>query len=271
MPLSRLALNLITAGTSHSFESLLNACVDHGIQTVSPWQEHYALIGATQAASLLRKRSITVNTVCRMTGFGPAVSATSWQQAIDDAHRLIDEAATLGARSITVVGGGSGPSGDLAGARDRIVQGVAQVLPAARAAGVVLALEPLHPMVAAERGAINTLEQAVRYAGQLGEGVGVMVDAYNSWWDPALAKSIAAAGGRIAGLQISDWLIPTNDLAFDRGLPGEGVIDLPAVRGLVERAGYSGDIEIEVLSANWSGRALDELLPAVVASFTRHC
>ncbi|MFK7963632.1 MAG: sugar phosphate isomerase/epimerase family protein [Burkholderiaceae bacterium] len=269
--LSQLALNLITVGTDHHFEQVLDACVAHGIRIVSPWRSHYAEIGVNQAAALLRERSLSVSTVCRMSEFGAADSETAWQSAITEAHQVIGEAATLRAASITVIGGGLPiGGGSLTEARNRIERGLEQVLPSARAAGVNLAIEALHPMVAAERGGINTIAQAVAMAKGLGEGAGVMIDAYNTWWDPALSDSIADAKGWISGYQMSDWLVPTTDMAFDRGMPGEGVIDLPAIRSMVQEAGFQGPYEVEVLSARWSAQPLDTVLEAVTASFLKN-
>lgn len=272
LDLSRLALNLITVGTSHHFEQILDACVAHRIQVISPWRAHYEAVGVKQAASLLQERSISVSTVCRISEFGAADSEAAWQRALTEAHQVIEEAATLRAASITVVGGGLPVGGgSLVQARERIERGIEQVLPSARAAGVTLAIEALHPMVAAERGGINTIAQAVAMATRLGEGAGVMIDAYNTWWDPALKDSIANAKGRIAGYQLSDWLVPTTDMAFDRGMPGEGVIDLPAIRKMLQEADFQGPHEIEILSARWSRQPLDTVLKAVTASFLRNC
>ena len=272
LPLSRLVLNLITVGRAHSLEKVLDTCVENEIQWVSPWQDHYADVGVKHAAKLLRERSVRVSTVCRLTGFGAASTADLWQLAIDDAYRVIEEAAVLGANSVTVIGGGlSSESSDISGARQRIRDGIATVLPAARAAGVTLALEPLHPMVAAERGAINTIAQAVALANDLGDGAGVMIDAYNTWWDPEITASIASATGIIAGYQVADWLVPTTDLAFDRGMPGDGVIDLKHLRSLLESTGYDGLVEIEVLSARWSAMPLDVVIGQVINRSLRNC
>jgi len=272
LPPDRLALNLITVGTGHSFEETLNACADNGIGWVSPWQDHYASIGVNDAAKLLRDRSIRVNTVCRLSGFGAANSPRLWQQAVDDAHRIIEEAALLGAQSVTVIGGGlPNDQNDVTATRDRICEGIAAVLPMARGAGVTVALEPLHPMVAAERGAINTIGQAVGMAKEFGNGVGVMIDAYNTWWDPGLEQSVASAQGIIAGYQVADWLVPTTDLAFDRGMPGDGVIDLAHLRSLIEGAGYQGCVEVEVLSARWSAMPLRTVIGEVIERYSRVC
>jgi sugar phosphate isomerase/epimerase len=128
---------------------------------------------------------------------------------------------------------------------------------------VPLAIEPLHPMYAADRACVNTLAQALDLCDVLGEGVGVAVDVYHVWWDPQLEAQIARAGrlGRLFAYHICDWLVPTTDLLLDRGMMGDGVVDLPRIRGWMERAGYRGMHEVEIFSAaNWWRRDPDEVL-----------
>ena len=155
------------------------------------------------------------------------------QAALDDNRRAIDEAAALGADCLVLVVGGLPPgSRDIAAARGRWSRdGIAAILPHARAAQVPLAIEPLHPMYAADRACVNTLAQALDLCDALGDGVGVAVDVYHVWWDPELAAQIARAGQqRILAHHICDWLVPTSDLLIDRGMMGDGVIDLPGIR-----------------------------------------
>ena len=153
---------------------------------------------------------------------------------------MIDEAAAIGAENIVIIGGGLAPgSRDLAAARALFIEGLAAVLPHARAAGVPLALEPMHPMYAADRGCITTLKEMLDIADALGNhGLGIAVDNYHVWWDPELAPQLARAGKRIIAHHICDWLVPTRHLLTDRGMMGDGVIDFPAIRRLVEAAGY---------------------------------
>ncbi len=133
----------------------------------------------------------------------------------------------------------------------------------ARAAGVVLALEPLHPMTCADRSVLSTFGQALDLCDALGDGVGVAVDVYHVWWDPALAAQIARAGRRIAAFHVCDWLVPTTDLVFDRGMPGDGVIDIPAIRAMAEAAGYRGAVECELLSNRWWAEDPDHVLATI--------
>jgi sugar phosphate isomerase/epimerase len=174
----------------------------------------------------------------------------------------VDEAAAIGARSLVLIAGGL-PKGskDLAGAHRQVRDGIAALLPHALAAGVPLAIEPLHPMYAADRACVNTLAHANDLCDQLGEGVGLAVDAYHVWWDPDLAAQIARAGKRILTYHVCDWLVPTRDLLLDRGMPGDGVIDLRSIRAMVEATGYDGHIDIEIFSAqNWWKREPSEVL-----------
>jgi sugar phosphate isomerase/epimerase len=151
-------------------------------------------------------------------------------------------------------------SRDLSSARQHIQDCIAEVLPEARKAGVPLAIEPLHPMQVT-RAAVNTLEQALDMCDALGDGVGVAVDVYHVWWDPKLAQQISRAGKRILGYHICDWLPATRDLFNDRGMMGDGVIDLPLIRSWVEAAGYRGFQEVEIFSElDWWKRDPDEVL-----------
>ncbi len=186
--------------------------------------------------------------------------------------RAIEEAHALDARCLVLVVGGL-PEGskDLARARERVQECISRILPVARKAGVPLAIEPLHPMQAAERACVNTLEQALDICDALGDGIGVAVDVYHVWWDPKLESQIMRAGKkRILAYHICDWLAPTRDLLNDRGMMGDGVIDLPRIRGWVEGAGYSGFHEVEIFSElDWWQRDPDEVLRTVTERHRR--
>ena len=139
--------------------------------------------------------------------------------------------------------------------------GLAELLPYALKAGVPLAIEPLHPMYAADRACVNTLAHANDLCEELGEGMGVAVDVYHVWWDPDLPRQIARAGKRILTFHVCDWLVPTTDLVEDRGMMGDGIIDLRAIRAMVEETGYAGHCDVEIFSArNWWKRDPAEVL-----------
>lgn len=259
--LSRLSLNTITV-RQWSLEQCIEGCARHGIPGISPWRDKLAEMGVAAASRQIRDAGLHVSGLCRGGMF-------TQPGAIEDNRRAIDEAHALGADCLVMVCGGLMPgSNDLAGARQKIEEGLAEVLPHARAAGVTLALEPLHPMTCADRSVLSTTTQALDLAERLGAGVGLALDVYHIWWDPALDSALARARDRIAGFHVCDWLVPTRDLVFDRGMMGDGVIELAAIRAKVDAAGYAGMIEVEVMSQlDWWTRDGDEVLGVVVERF----
>jgi sugar phosphate isomerase/epimerase len=250
----RLSLNTATVRKQWNLAQIIDGCVRHGIEAIAPWRDQIAQMGLSQAAKSIRAAGLAVNGVCRGGFFG----AKDWK---DDNLRAIEEAHTLGSPVlILVVGGMPQGSRDLISSRKLIQDCIAEILPEARKAGVALAIEPLHPMQVT-RAAVNTLEQALDMCDALGEGAGVAIDVYHVWWDPKLRSQIARAGKRVLGYHICDWLPATRDLFNDRGMMGDGLIDLPLIRSWVEAAGYSGFQEVEIFSdLDWWKRDPDEVL-----------
>src|SRR5690606_20087488 len=200
--IENLCLNLATVGPQFGFTEVLDAGLKHGFSTVSPWRHHYEAIGVGAAAKETRARGVKVDTVCRISGFGPAVSGAQWSAALDEAKATIEEAVTLEARAIIYPGGGVGEGSTIEDARKRILDGLAQIAPMAHEVGILILVEPLHPVVTADRGAINTLGFALDLCDAVSEGTGVAVDSYNVWWDPQLEASMARAGTRVQGFQV---------------------------------------------------------------------
>jgi sugar phosphate isomerase/epimerase len=250
---------------SWTLEQAIEGCARAGIRAIAPWRDVLQACGVERAASLLRKHEMTVTCLCRG-GMFPAADAAGRRAALDDNRRAVDEAAGIGARCLVLVVGGL-PKGsrDIAGAREQVREGLAALLPYARAANMPLAIEPLHPMYAADRACVNTMQHANDLCEELGEGVGVAVDIYHVWWDPALAREIARAAGRILTYHVCDWLVPTTDLLLDRGMMGDGVVDLRGIRGMVEAAGYDGHCDVEIFSVNnWWKRDPHEVLQVCI-------
>ena len=246
-PAGPLSLNTITV-KPWPLAQVIEACARHGIPGISPWRDVLQAMGMQAAARHIRDAGLRVTGLCR----GGMFTVGDRAAALDDNRRAIEEAHAIGADCLVLVCGGL-PQGskDLPGAREMVREGLHAILPEARAAGVALALEPLHPMTCADRSVLSTLGQALDLCDELGEGTGVAVDVYHVWWDPDLARQMARAKGRVAGFHVCDWKVPTTDLVFDRGLPGEGVIDIPAIRAMAEAAGWAGGVEVEVLSNRW--------------------
>ena len=250
-----LSLNTATVKQQWTLAQAIDGCARHGISGIAPWRDKLAEMGLKKAVQSIKANGLTVTGLCR----GGFFTSPDF---LADNLRAIDEAHELGAQCLVlVVGGLPGGSKDLPSARERVKDAISKILPEARKARLPLAIEPLHPMQAAERACINTLEQALDVCDALGEGIGVAVDVYHVWWDPKLEQQIKRAGKRILAYHICDWLVPTCDLAFDRGMMGDGVIDLKLIRSWIETAGYSGFHEVEIFSErDWWQRDPDEVL-----------
>ena len=257
---SLLSINTATV-RQWSLEQVIEGCARHGIGGIAPWRDKLHECGVDKAAKLIRTHGLQVSGLCRG-GMFTAADAAGRQKAIEENRVCVDEAVALGAKCLVLVVGGI-PSGsrDIADARKQVQDGIAALLPYARANNMPLAIEPLHPMYAADRACVNTLRQANDICDALGDGVGVAVDIYHVWWDPELEAQIKRAGKRVLAFHVCDWLVPTADLLLDRGMMGDGVIDIKRIRGWVDATGFSGQCEVEIFSANnWWKKAGDEVL-----------
>jgi len=262
----RLSLNTATTRGRWGLAEAIEGCARHGIAGIAPWRDLLADMGVDKAARAIRAHGLTVTGLCRG-GMFPAASARARKLAIEDNLRAIDDARTLDAQCLVLVVGGM-PEGsrDLEGAREQVLDGIVAILPHAKAAHIPLAIEPLHPMYAADRACVNTLSQALDLCDSLDRrqtgALGVAVDVYHVWWDPDLEAQIERAGRkRLLAYHICDWLVPTKDLLMDRGMMGDGVIDLKRIRGSMVEAGYSGFHEVEIFSKeNWWKRDPDDVL-----------
>jgi sugar phosphate isomerase/epimerase len=242
-----------------------------GVAGITVWRDTLAGRDIAQTGRLLRDHGLGVVSLCRG-GFFPGRTADDRAKAIDDNRRAIAEAHALGAPLIVLVCGAV-PGQPLTESRQQIADGIAAVLPEARAAGVKLAIEPLHPMYADSRSAVNTLGQANDMVEQLASpSVGVAVDVYHLWWDPALESEIARSGrlGALFAYHVCDWRTPTVDLLNDRGLMGEGCIPLRQIRAWVEATGYRGFNEVEVFSTRWWAADQDDYLRKIVQAYRDH-
>ena len=268
-----LSLNTATVGKQWNLRQMIEACARHDVRGISPWRDKLAELGVDEAARLIHQHDLTVTGLCRG-GMFPAADAAARRAALDDNRRAVDDAATLGAQCLVLVVGGIVPgTKDLPGARQMVFDGISELLEHARASKVPLAIEPLHPMYCADRACVNTIDQALdicdalepRKDGVAPSGaIGVAVDAYHVWWDPNLGRAIARIGrDRLLGYHICDWLVPTTDLLLDRGMMGDGIIDLPALRAMVEAQGYIGLHEVEIFSTHWWQRDPDEVMRTI--------
>ena len=243
------AVNTATFGFQAPLIQVIDEVARAGFGAIAPWRREVEGHDVKAMAKQIRDAGLKVTGYCRSTYF-PAQMISERKAAIEDNKRAMQDAATLGASCYALV---VGTSCNLIEAREQVAEGIEALLPTANSLGVKLAVEPLHPVYAADRSCINTIAQGLQLCNDINDPVvGLLVDAYHVWWDPALASSIAAARGRIFGFHVSDWLMPIRDVLNDRGMMGDGIIDLPYIRGLVEEAGYDGFVEVEIFSSeNW--------------------
>ncbi|HMN79394.1 MAG TPA: sugar phosphate isomerase/epimerase family protein [Burkholderiaceae bacterium] len=275
-----LSINTATVRRSRGIEQplpvILEACARRGIRAISPWRDQVAAAGLAQVSRLVRDHGFELSGYCRG-GMFPAADAAGLAAARDDNLRALDEACELNAACLVLVVGGL--PGALAGraahkdidlARRQVTDGIGRLLEAARERRMPLAIEPLHPMYAADRACINTLEQALDVCDALDPArsgaLGVAVDVYHVWWDPKLAAQIERAGReRLLAFHVCDWLTPTVDLLNDRGMMGDGIIDIRRIRGWIEAQGFAGYSEVEVFSTgNWWQRDIGEVLDTCI-------
>jgi sugar phosphate isomerase/epimerase len=259
-------------GREVPLNDILEVCARYGIRAVAPWRDQVAAQGLSSVVATVQRLGLALSGYCRG-GMFPAIDHEGRRRALDDNRRAVDEACALAAPCLVlVVGGlpgaleGSASHRDIGLARQQVVDGIAELLEYARQCGMPLAIEPLHPMYAADRACINTLEHALDICDQLDPesrgDLGVAVDVYHVWWDPKLRDQIHRAGrDRLLAFHVCDWLTPTRDLLLDRGMMGDGVIDIRQIRSWMEEAGYTGFSEVEIFSRDvWWKKSMDDTL-----------
>ena len=271
----KLSLNQATIKYA-DLATALRVTREAGIESIGLWREPVAEVGLAGAAAMVAESGLRVSSLCRG-GFFTAADPARRRAALEDNRRAIEETATLaaagapGSAPVLVLVAGGLPDGDrdLPGARARAADAIAELVDDAAAAGVVLAVEPMHPIYAADRGVISTLGQALDVAERF-PTVGVVVDTFHVWWDPQLAEQVRRAGPRIAAYQVCDWITPLPaDALLARGMMGDGHVDFAPVTRLVAEAGYAGDIEVEIFNQSiWDADPLDVAL-RTVKSFDR--
>lgn len=248
---SRLCVHTITT-KPWSIEEAVHHYTQNGIRGITVWRNALENRDIKQTGQFIRDEGLEIVSLCRG-GFFPSTDPVKRMHALDENKRIIDEAQALGAPMIVLVCGAD-PGQSLEDSRQQIQDGILEILPHALDAQVKLAIEPLHPMYAGDRSAINTLKQANDMAKEINSaGVGIALDVYHVWWDPDLYQEIQRCGSmnKLFAFHICDWKINTSDLLNDRGLMGEGCIPIPQIRAWTEEAGYAGFIEVEIFSNHY--------------------
>jgi sugar phosphate isomerase/epimerase len=263
------SINTATLGHREPLSKTIDRIAAAGFGGIAPWRAEVESADVRRIAQQIRALDLTVTGYCRST-YLPALTSAEWAANIRSNVSALNDAAELGARCFVMVVGGMPPgSRDLDSSRNQVIDGVATLLETATRLGVPLALEPLHPMYAANRSVLSTIAQAYdvceivdpHRSGYLG----IAVDVYHCWWDPQLPQAMRQAGTarRILAYHVSDWLYETRDMLLDRGMMGDGVIDLKKIRALVENSGYAGMTEVEIFSRDhWWKMPPDDVLQA---------
>jgi sugar phosphate isomerase/epimerase len=271
-----LSLNTATVRRQGDLAQIIDACARHGIRAIDPWRDQVATIGLDRAVRAVRDAGLELSGYCRGGMF--TSDAAHRIEVRDDNRRAVDEAKALGAPCIVlVVGGlpqysrpGSAPSRNIGAARTQVEDAIAEMMDYARGAQMPLAIEPLHPAYAADRACVNTTKQALDICDHLDPqrtgALGLALDVYHIWWDPDLLPQIVRAGkDRLLAFHVCDWLVPTKDILNDRGMMGDGVIDIKSIRSAVEAQGFAGYSEIEIFSNHWWEKPMDEVLQTCIA------
>ena len=267
---TKLCLHTLTT-KPWGIEECINNYTEAGIHAVTIWRNVLENKNLKEVRKLLNNSGMTVVSLCRG-GFFPSVNTQKRQLAIDDNLYAIEQAVAVGAPLIVLVCGAA-PEQSLAASREQIKEGICKILPVAEKAGVKLAIEPLHPMYAGDRSAINTLTQANNMAGEINsEMVGVAVDVYHLWWDPTLKEEIyrSAANNHLFAFHVCDWNVPTTDFLNDRGLMGDGCINIPEIRSWMEDAGFAGFNEVEVFSNKYWAMEQKEYLEKIKYAYMNY-
>jgi sugar phosphate isomerase/epimerase len=270
-----LSLNTATVRKQGDLVAIIDACARHGIRAIDPWRDQVAGVGLDRAVRAVRDAGLDLSGYCRG-GMFPSDTARR-TEVRDDNRRCVDEAKALGAPCIVLVAGGlpqysrpgSAASKDIVAARAQVEEALAEMLDYAKQAKMPLAIEPLHPAYAADRACVNTTKQALDICDRLDPAcsgaLGVALDVYHIWWDPEVMGQIERAGkDRLLAFHVCDWLVPTKDILNDRGMMGDGVIDIKSLRAAVEAQGYAGYSEIEIFSNDWWARPMDEVLKTCI-------
>ena len=268
--IDRLSMNQVTLLEQCTMPQFLDVLARNDVRLASLWRDKTREHGVERTAALVRERGIALSGYC----WGGLLTSADPHEARtrrDDMRRAIDEAAMLGSPCLVFVAGGvDAREKSVPDARRRALEGLARIVSHARGAGVKIALEPLHPMICATRSVLSTTKLANDWCDALDadDVFGIAIDVYAVWWDPDIEAEIARAGKRVCAFHVSDWLADTQDLRLDRGMMGDGVIDIPRLRRAVEEAGYTGPIEVEIFSSrNWWRRDPDEVTGVVRERF----
>lgn len=266
--LKKLSLNQITT-EQWNLKEAVAGCEKAEVPSISLWRHKIEEIGLAASKKIITDAGLNVSSLCRG-GMFPAATKEQRQLNLEDNRRAVEEAAELGTDVLVLVCGPA-PDKDIDSSRNWVEEGIEQLVPFAESYGIKLGIEPLHPMYAADRSVVVSLEQANLMAEKYSANqVGVVVDVFHVWWDPDLYNQIERAKGRILGFHVSDWNVPIQDTFKARHMMGDGVIEIHRIRKAVEKAGYHGPIEVEIMNQKLWELPGDDVLDLMKDRFVEH-
>ncbi len=266
--IERLAMNQATV-PNWTAAQVIDGCARAGYGAVGLWRDRVSESGASQLARRARAAGVQISSLCRG-GWFCAPDELGRRARMEDNFRAVEEAETLGALALVLVCGPANDK-DLQAGRRQVAEAIAELAEFAAPSRVPLAIEPMHPLYCGDRSVVVTLGQALRLASAVGTGrVGLMIDSYHVWWDPEFDAAVSAAGDKVLGLQLADWIAPPPDPLNGRGMLGEGTIDLRGFCAVVDAAGYSGPIEVEIFNPEVWALEPDRALEVVADRYRKY-
>ena len=272
MDLNKISLNTATVRAQWDLKEIIEACLRHNICAIAPWRDQIHEIGLKKISKMIRDSQLKVSSLCRG-GMFPQKNKILFKKNIEDNLLAIDEAKSINADCLVlVVGGIPEDSCDIEGARKQVLEGILNILDYAKKNKMPLGIEPLHPMYAADRACINTIKQALNICNKINDDfLGIVLDVYHIWWDPDLEESIQKTKGKILGYHVCDWHRDTNDILLDRGMMGDGIVDIKKISNWISKAGYDNLVEVEIFSKNiWWSKPGDEVIQIVKNRFLEY-
>ena len=269
--LSRLCIHTITT-KPWDIHTAIQKYSQAGVGGISVWRDTLEEKNIPSVAQEIKDANLQAVALVRG-GFYTSQNKSDRQNAIDENKKIIDECAAIGAPMVVLVCGAT-PGQSVAEDLKQIEEGISATMDHAKQANVTLAIEPLHPMYADIRSSVSTMKAANDLCEAIGgNNVGVAVDAFHVWWDPEFQSELARCGknGHLSGYHICDWKLNMKDMLNDRGLMGEGVIDLKTMSRQVDEAGFTGFYEVEVFSHHWWAQDQDEYLKQIINAYQATC
>jgi sugar phosphate isomerase/epimerase len=137
-------------------------------------------------------------------------------------------------------------------ARRIVVDGLRTIARTAADIGIRIGLEPVQTSIKDDWTLVSTVPKTLDLLAEVGEpNLGVVFDTWHLWDTPNVLEHARSHAKRFVGVHVNDRREPTRSWK-DRVLPGDGVIDLPALFGALDAGGYDGWYDMEIFSDDGS-------------------